>query len=632
MLQTINDKAKGWVAYAIVIFISIPFMLFGINSYLDGGEKVVAATVNGEEIGITTVTNAALQQKQRLTVIYGSLPPQLDDKTIREQVLNELITKELLKQSAEAYGYRASAQEVAEVIRNVPAFQKDGQFDQEVYERLLAANRLNKATYEQQTRDDLSLGQLTTAISSTGFVPKQQAVLYQSLVNQERFGQTYTLHADTYKAKVEPDAEKVKEFYEAHSKDFMSDERVKLNYLMVDQADIAKNLDVSEEQLKAYYDENAALYSKPEQRQVSHILISVDKRGKEAAEKKAKALHDQIVADATKFEELASTESDDKFAAEKNGDMGFVELGSMGPEFAKAAGALKVGEISAPVLTSAGYEIIKLTNIKEAELRSYEDVKDQVDTAYRNAKASELFFSQVEELRTKTFENDSSLEPAAEALGIDVLTSDWISRNVGSGIGESSQVRKAAFSEGVLEKRFNSDVIEVKPTQAVVVRLNTHKDAALKPFAEVEKEATDAYIESESRQLAKAAGEKILAKAQASGDWSVLESVAELNSDDVVVFEKLKRNDRKVGQPIVREIFKMETAGEGKVSFSNVVLPNGDYVVIGLSKRVDGEGDVSNGALSSFKAEISRREQDALLKAMREQADISINKSALAAE
>ena len=630
MLQTINDKAKGWIAYAIVIFISIPFMLFGIGSYLDGGEKVVAATVNGEDIDISTVTTAALQQKQDLISRFGALPPQLDDKTIKGQVLDNLVTRELLKQSIAENGYRASDQEVGDTIRGMQAFQKDGQFDEATYEQLLTANRLARGTFEQQTRDDLTLQQVTSAVTSTGFVPKQEAALYQSLVNQERFGKTYTLHADTYKAKITPDAENVKAYYDSNTSRFMSDERVKLNYLLVDQAEIAKGLDVTDEQLKSYFDDNAAMYRKPEERKVSHILVSLAKQDKEAAEKRAKELHEQITSGTSNFETLAKTASDDTLAAEQAGDMGFLNLANMDPEFAKAANALKLDEVSAPVLTGAGYEIIKVTGIKAEEVQSFESVKDQVDSAYRNASAADVFFSQIEVLRTKAFENDGSLDPAAEALGVEIATSDWITRSTGEGIGQSSKVREAAFSEGVLKSRFNSDMLEITSTRAVVVRLDSYEEAAVKPFAEVEKEATDAYIDTESRKLTVAAGEALLAKMTATQDWTALETIAELKPEDVATFEKLKRNDRKVSQQVVQEVFKMQAASEeGKVSFSNTILPNGDYVIVGLSKSVDGETEVSAGGLASFQSEIARREQDALLKAMREMAEVEINSSAL---
>ena len=626
MLQTINDKAKGWVAYAIVIFISIPFMLFGIGSYLDGGEKVVAATVNGEEIDSSALTTATLQQKQRLQSIYGSLPPQLDDKTIKQQVIDDLVNRELLKQSVDTYGYRASNAEVGESIRSMPTFQKDGKFDQTTYQQLLTANRLNAATFEQQTRDDLTLQQMTRAILSSSLVPKQEAGLYQSLVEQERTGQTYTIKADAHKAQVVPDKDKVKAFYDANTSLFMTEERVKLDYVLVDQDVIAEGIEVTEEDLQKSFEENATLYRKAEQRKVSHILVSVEKHGKEGAEKRAGDLYAQIVAKEKEFDELAKTESDDTLAI----DMGFLELRDMSPAFAEAAGKLKIGEISAPVLTPAGYEIIKLSEIKPEVIPEFAEVKDKVQEAYQAAEAGKVFIEKIEALQTTAFENDASLDPAAEAVGDAIVTSDWITRNGGEGIGKEAKVRTAAFSPEVKTEGINSSLIELSPTKALVVRLNTHQDAAAKPFAEVEKEASDAYIAAEARKLTLAKGEALLADLQKTNDWTALETIPELKTEDVQTFEKIKRNDRKISPQVVAEVFKLNPPEkEGSSAFSNIITANGDYVVIGLSNVVNGSSDVSTGGLASFKAEIARREQDALLKAMREQAEVVINQSAL---
>lgn len=630
MLQTINDKAKGWVAYAIVIFISIPFMLFGIGSYLDNGEQVVAATVNGEDIDISAVTNAALQQKQRLTSIYGTLPPELDDKTIKTQVLDDLVARELLQQSVTEYGYRASNDEVGEMIRGMPNFQKDGQFDETTYQQLLTANRLNPATFEQQTRDGLTLQHLTSAIAGSGFVSKQQAELYQSLTEQERSGQTYTLRASDYASKVTSDAEKVKAYYDANPDRFMSDERVKLDYLLLDQTAMVKEVDVTDEKLTAYFEENAGDYRKDEQRKVAHILVSVDKYGKEAAEKRAADLHAQIVAKEKTFEELATTESDDTLAADSAGDMGFMALQDMAAAFATAASKLAVGEVSEPVLTDAGYEIIKVSEITPEVQADYADVKDQVESAYRSAEATELFFEKTETLQTLAFENDGSLDAAANSLNADIQTTAWVTRTSGEDVvGQSSKVRTEAFGEEVLKNGINSSLIEITPTLAVVVRLNTHSEASVKPFEEVEKDVTTAYLDAEARKFAAAAGESLLAKLKASADWTALASVAELKAEDVQPFEKLKRNDRKLVPQITQEIFKTTAAADKKTSFTNTVLPNGDYVLIGLSSVVDGDAEVSKGGLTSFNSDVARREQAALLKAMREQAEVVINESSL---
>ena len=99
---------------------------------------------------------------------------------------------------------------------------------------------------------------------------------------------------------------------------------------------------------------------------------------------------------------------------------------------------------------------------------------------------------------------------------------------------------------------------------------------------------------------------------------------------EVQAFEKLKRNDRKLSPQVVAEAFKMNPAeAEETSTFSNIIAANGDYVVVGLSNVTNGSTEVSKAGLDSFKAELARREQDALIKAMREQAEVVINQAAL---
>ena len=422
----------------------------------------------------------------------------------------------------------------------------------------------------------------------------------------------------------------MKAFYDANAALFMTDERVKLDYILIDQDKIAEGIEATDEQLQQSFEENTALYLTPEQRKVAHILVSVDKYGKEGAEKRAGDLYAEIVSKAKTFEELATSQSDDTLAADNAGDMGFLQMQDMNAAFADAAVKLKIGEVSAPVLTPAGYEILKVAEIKPEVVPDFASVKDQVKQAYQATESGKIFIDKIESLQTTAFENDASLDPSADAVGDPILTSDWISRSAGEGIGAEAKVREAAFSLEVKTERINSSLIEISPTRALVLRLNSHEDAAVRPFAEVEKEASDAFIAAEARKLTLASGEALLASLQKANDWTALETIPELKTEDIQVFEKLKRNDRKTTPQVVAEVFKMNAADtEGQSAFSNIILPNGDYVAIGLSSVVNGSAEVSAGGLASFKAEMARREQDALLKAMREQAEVVINQTAL---
>ena len=179
MLQNINDKAKGWVAYLIVGFIAIPFALFGISSYLGGSGSLVAAKVNGEEIPVQEVQNIVLQQRQRMSQIFGGkLPLGFNENMIKQQALEQVVNQTLLRQEAEKYGYRASNQEVYDTISSIPAFQKGGQFDRKTYDLLLQSQRRNKSGFEAEVRTSISNQQFSQAINKTAFIPVEQISLF----------------------------------------------------------------------------------------------------------------------------------------------------------------------------------------------------------------------------------------------------------------------------------------------------------------------------------------------------------------------------------------------------------------------------------------------------------------------
>ena len=119
MLQSIRDKTSGWIAYLIIGLISIPFALWGINSYLGGGEQQAAAVVDGEEISVRQLDSAYARYRDRLRQIFGgTLPAAFDNEiALKEQVLSQIIEERVLLEYIDQLGYRIGDQELFDNIR-----------------------------------------------------------------------------------------------------------------------------------------------------------------------------------------------------------------------------------------------------------------------------------------------------------------------------------------------------------------------------------------------------------------------------------------------------------------------------------------------------------------------------------
>ncbi|WP_409367360.1 peptidyl-prolyl cis-trans isomerase [Lysinibacillus sp. 38-6] len=132
---------------------------------------------------------------------------------------------------------------------------------------------------------------------------------------------------------------------------------------------IANSIDISDEELKQYFEENKDDYGQQEQVAASHIFLEDEATAKEV-EAKLKAGED--------FAELAKTYSIDTDTSEDGGDLGYISRGQMDEQFEEAAFALEKDEVSGVVQSAEGYHIIKVTGKVPAEEAVFEDVKDEV--------------------------------------------------------------------------------------------------------------------------------------------------------------------------------------------------------------------------------------------------------------
>jgi Parvulin-like peptidyl-prolyl isomerase len=155
---------------------------------------------------------------------------------------------------------------------------------------------------------------------------------------------------------------------------------------------LESSVTITEEEMKAYFEENKTSYNITEQVRVSHILVD--------SEEKAKEVKEKLTAGGD-FTALAAEFSTDTNTKENGGDLGFISKGEMVQEFEAAAFALKAGEISNPVKTEYGYHIIKYVEKKEAKEASYEESKAQVKEALLQQKLPAAYSTWMEEKYTE---------------------------------------------------------------------------------------------------------------------------------------------------------------------------------------------------------------------------------------
>lgn len=629
MLQTIKDRASGWIAYIIVALIAVVFAL-GINSYVGGGggDPQVVAEVNGDEIPLQTFNAQFQQQKRRLAELNdGALPSSLDDGALKASVIQGLVLNRLIAQEVENAGYQVGDRVLFERIEELQVFRTDGQFSAERYSQLLAAQGLTERGFEQSLREEIRQSQFVEGVQQTAFITPELRRDYARLAHQQRDLSWFVIPADLEGARAEIGDEAVTEYYEAQKSFFKTPERVKLAYVVLDRQALMEQVEVNEKTLRAHYRSQLDRYSEPEQRRARHILIEIPAGADEKAVANARAQAEKLsarLAEGMDFATLAERYSDDTLSASSGGDLGFILRGDMGERFEDVLFSLEKGAISDPVKTDLGFQILELEEIRPAQQRPFKAVRGEVEKDYRQRSAEGRLAGQTETLLTVSYEQPDSLEPTADALGVDVQTTGWLTPQAGEGIADDLAVRGAAFSDEVLERGRNSDLIELSDNRMVVVRVIEHEPAKPQPLKAVREDIIMILAVQRARERAREAGEAALATLREGHSFQKTagEYGAEVESPGFV-----ERDSRQAPGRILNTAFSAGKPGEKGAVYGGVRLPDGGYAVLAVRALRSG---VNPGKSDSAVAETRQaidygaRELQAVFDALKAQAEVKI--------
>ncbi len=590
MLQEIRERAQGWIAWGAVLLISIPFAFWGIQSYIGGGSEPIVATVNGAEITARSLDRRVEETRARLRERLGAAyrPELFEEKALRAQVLEGMIQEQLLLQASHDMGLRASNRELQAAILSNPAFQRDGRFDKATYDRMLELQGTNGPQYEESLRQRIVGTQIQRAVTASEVATDFEMAEAIRLDRQQRRLAYIRLSKANFMDTAPVPEEDIQAWYQAHADSYLSPERVKLSYLVLDAATLDAGQPVDEEALRRLYDEEIERFREPEQRRARHILVTLAAGADAAADAEAKArilaIRERLDA-GEDFATLARELSQDPGSAPQGGDLGMFGKGVMDPAFEQATFALEPGTISEPVRSPFGYHLIQVTEIQPETLKPFEMVREQLVTEAARGGAEAIFYDMTERLANLVYENPDSLEPAAQALGLKLQSSDWIGREGGSELLANPKLVAAAFSPEVLSGGVNSDLIEpeAEALQAVVLRVTEHEEAAPKPLDAVRDEIISA-IRAQKASAAAQAAAKAMTERLKAGD--TLASVA----GDYPVSETglIQRDAESVPKEIIDLAFALPRPAAGAASYDQSPAANGDALVVAVTEVVDG--------------------------------------------
>lgn len=613
MLQKIRDHAQGWFAYTIVGLLTIPFAVWGINYYFEGGGPMDAALVGDSKISLQEYQRAYQQQRQRLQAMLGNNMDSslLEEPQLKQDVLRQLIDEQVLTQLANDQRMRIGDQQLRDALLALPVFQQSGGFNKELYERLLRNQGYTPTLFEEGLRQSLATDQLRNGVIASALVTPVELEQLVSLLKQQREVYYLTLPLAQYIAKAKVDDTALQNYFAKNADRFVNPEQVRIQFIEMKLSSIADQITVSENELRATYEAQLTKYGQPEERSASHILIKLPLGAAQTevdqAQTKAQHIADEVRSGAKTFDQVLQEIQSDNSGQWESGDLGVISKGMFdSPALENALYALeKNGEISNPVRMPSGFHVVRLDKITPSQVKPFEEVREIIAQELRQQQAENRFYEITQTLANLGYEHPDSLEPAAKALELAIQESNWFNRQGGEEITKQPKITDSAFSEDVLKRGLNSEPLELEPGHVAMLRVKEHQAATPRTLEESREEIVKILQEQQAREALAKDIEALKVRA-IKGEH--LQTLAKDFSGEFKNAGLVGRDAPSVDSAVLAAAFRLPQPEEGTVALGAAMLANGDQAMLVVARVVAGQ-----------KNELAEKERKALAQQLAQQ-------------
>ena len=622
MLQDIRQHTKGTAAKIIIGIIVISFAFFGIQSILVSGGDNEIADVNGELIYPQQLQQALDTQKRRLISMMGDQfdPAMLDDERLAPQALESLISRALLMQAALALKLVISENDIGATVANMEQFQIDGRFSPAVYKNVLSSAGYTPSYFKQSLTEDMLLSQLSSGIAGSEFITPAELELNSQVILAQRDLRFFTIPLEKFTSASPPTEAEIDAYYADHQEEFRTEESLDIDYLELTLDNYRQP--VSEAEILAAYEQAKQELQYQTQNRVSHILF--ESGDDSDVQQRISVAQDKLAA-GIEFSDVANEMSDDIGSADKGGDLGYTSGDAFPEEMEVVIAQLQPGIVSTPLETAAGTHLILVTERKDADAPSLDDMRPALENTIQEDDAREMLLLTVESLRDLSFNAENLRNPAVE-LDLVVRQAEGVTRLATEGLFSNPSLVTAAFSEDVLLAGNNSEVIELAGNNFVVLSVRKHNKPEVEALSVVRERVVAALVEENARVAVLSEANRAL---QVLQDGLAAEQFTDANGYKLNVELGVQRRNAVLPPQVLGRTFQLPSPAADATSIDFISMPSGDAVVIELLSVTAGEfKSLPNQEQAQFQqllaTEAGRLINSEYQRGLRERAKISI--------
>lgn len=520
MLHFLRRHSQSRVIQVIFSLIIAVFVLWGVGAVVNEGSPLTTiASVDGKPIEQLSIQRAEMNLAQAYREAYkGQFTPEMRKAmNLRQRALDGLIDRAVLVNQSQKLGYVIDDQELRDSIVDSPAFQVGGRFNKEHYLRVLRSAGLTPGDFESAKREDLAVERLQNVVGDNITVSDDDARDDIVAREEKRSVAFVKIPSADLSASVQVTDADLETFYEANKARYAEPEKVKVELLSYPVDKFGENVEITEEQITADYEENlSSKYTQPHEVHARHILVRVPRDADDATRATARGKVEDLkkkIDGGADFGTLAKETSEDPGSKEKGGDLGFFPRGRMVAEFDEAAFSLKPGEVSEVVETPFGFHVIKVEEVREERQKPIEEVREEIVATLKKASASEKA-KEAAAQDEDAIAGGATLDQIAAKRGLTVERPEAMAR----GAAFPSLGRSLPLTSALWDAKSGEYTAPVDVNGTIVIgRLAEKVPSATPAFADVKDRIDAAYRLQKATEAAKAEAEKVLAAAKADG-------------------------------------------------------------------------------------------------------------------
>jgi len=507
-----RDKAVRYLLVFLLGLVALSMVTYLIpNAGTNGvaSDDTVVAQVGKDKITSQEVTQAIGRMSQN-----RQLPPELLSVYV-PQVIQQMIDQRSMAWKAEDMGMKVSSDDAENaIIDSIPAqYVKDGKVDPTTLSAVLQQQGTTLAVLKADTARELLTNRLEAVIAA-GVVVSNQEVEKEYRQRNDKVKILYAVLSNAdFQKEGEPTEAEIQSAYDANKQSFQVPDKRSLAIIALDPAKVGAGIQVTDAALHSEYNNRQAEFQTPERVQARHILLKSDASNDATVKAKAEALLKQIQGGAD-FAKLAKEKSEDPGSGANGGELGFIVKGQTVPEFEKAAFSLKVGETSGLVKTTYGYHIIQVEAHEQAHLQPFDEVKAQLTTEYQKRASGKLMQDLADKTVAGLRQDPTHPEKTAEAVGGTLIHLDNSSDPIpGVGISKELGTAVAALKKGEV----TLGPVVVGDGRALIAVVTDLIPAHQGTLEEVKTEVRNKATETKLQKIIASKAAELVTKTQAMG-------------------------------------------------------------------------------------------------------------------